>query len=373
MAFRHYIQAEGKLLRCGYTTGTCAALAAAGAAELLLTGKCPESLCIMTPKGIEVTVEPQNLRLYSDTAECGVYKDGGDDTDVTNGALIMAAVRRIDGDEILILGGEGVGTVTKPGLDQSVGASAINRVPREMIGASVQKVCKQAGYTGGMEVTISVPNGALLAKKTFNPRLGIVGGISILGTSGIVEPMSAQALVDSVKLELRQNAALGHKKIIITPGNYGADFLAARGMTQNIPNIKCSNYVGAALDEAGVLGFEQVLLVGHVGKFVKLAGGIMNTHSREADCRAEIFCAHAAICGADAALCRKLMQSVTADACIALLDEAKIRSEVMRSIMASVEDRVCRRVGGKYRVGVIMFSNEYGILGECGDTEGIWE
>lgn len=373
MAFEHYIQSGGKLLRCGYTTGTCAALAASGAASLLLTGHAPAELTLLTPKGLEVTVTPEAIKLENDTAYCGVRKDGGSDADDTNGALIMAAVRLCNTPGVSICGGEGVGTVTKPGLDQPVGASAINRVPREMIRDAVLAVCSAADYSGGAEVTIFVPDGAEIAKKTFNPRMGIEGGISILGTSGIVEPMSVQALVDSIKLELKQNAALGNKRIIITPGNYGADFLKARGMSELFPNVKCSNYIGEALDEAGVLGFEHVLLVGHVGKFVKLAGGIMNTHSRTADCRAELFCAHAAICGADGDTCRALMQSATADACLDILDKAGLLTPVINSIMSAIEDKVSHRVGGKYRVGVVMFSNVRGILGECGDTEGMWQ
>lgn len=372
MAFEHYIQSGGKLLRCGYTTGTCAALAASGAAALLLTGHAPKELTLKTPKGIDVTVPPDIIYTEGETAVCGVRKDGGSDIDATDGALILASVRLVD-KGITILGGEGVGRVTKPGLDQPVGAAAINHVPREMIIEAAEKVCKRADYHGGLEITISVPEGQAIAEKTFNPRMGIVGGISILGTSGIVEPMSVQALIESIKLELRQNAALGNKKIIITPGNYGADFLKARGMDESFPNVKCSNYIGEALDEAGVLGFEHVLLVGHVGKFVKLAGGIMNTHSREADCRAELFCAHAAICGADGDTCRAIMQSATADACIEILDRAGLKDKVLTSLMTAIDDRVGHRAAEKYKVGVIMFSNVYGILGECGDTEGMWQ
>ena len=363
MAFRHYIQTEGKLLRCGYTTGTCAALAAAGAAELLLTGKRPESLCIMTPKGIEVTVEPQNLRLYSDTAECGVYKDGGDDTDVTNGALIMAAVRRIDGDEILILGGEGVGTVTKPGLDQSVGASAITRVPREMIGASVQQVCKQVGYTGGMEVTISVPNGAQLAEKTFNPRLGIVGGISILGTTGIVEPMSEAALVETIRVELRQRRAMGKEYALLTPGNYGSDFIRQNLDVDLNTAVQVSNFLGDALDICRALGFRGALLVGHVGKLVKTAGGMMNTHSKYGDCRMEILAAHAAAAGVDAEHIREILDCAACDDAVRILRECGRDAPALARVTERALFHLSHRADGM-EIGLLMFSKEYGVLGQ---------
>ena len=195
-----------------------------------------------------------------------------------------------------------------------------------MIAAAVEEVCAAAGYAGGLSVIISVPDGASLAARTFNPRLGIVGGISILGTSGIVEPMSEQALVDTIAVEIHQARISGAERLILTPGNYGLDFLKSNGINTSgmnsgeIPVVRISNYIGDALDCAALEGFSAVLLVGHIGKLVKLAGGIMNTHSRVADCRRELFCAHAALQGADAALCRELMEAATTDACLALLE-----------------------------------------------------
>ena len=197
MAFEYYIRSGQKKLRCGYTTGTCAALAAAGAARLLLTGAPPETLRLVTPKGVAVEVEPAEWVLENGAARCAVYKDGGDDADVTTGHLVVATVTKT-ASGIAIDGGKGVGRVTKPGLDQPVGAAAINRVPRQMIAGAVQAVCEDTGYEGGLSVVISVPSGEELARRTFNPSLGIEGGISILGTSGIVEPMSAQAIVDTI-------------------------------------------------------------------------------------------------------------------------------------------------------------------------------
>ena len=166
MSFEHYIQSGRKRLRCGYTTGTCAALAAAGAAQLLLTEHIPDLLRLTTPKGLTVEVEPDICRQEGDAALCAVHKDGGDDIDVTSGLLIFARAEKSDQAGVAIDGGEGVGRVTKPGLDQPVGAAAINRVPRGMIEAAVQAVCEAAGYNGGVQVTISVPGGAEAAKKT---------------------------------------------------------------------------------------------------------------------------------------------------------------------------------------------------------------
>ena len=369
--FEHTIRSGARLLRCGYTTGSCAALAASGAARLLLSGEAPTTVRLVTPKGWPVEVPLAEAVLDGDEARCAVRKDAGDDPDVTDGCLVCAAVRRTERG-ISVDGGAGVGRVTKPGLDQPVGAAAINSVPRRMICDAARAVCEELGYGGGLEIVISVPNGGKIAKKTFNPMLGIEGGVSILGTSGVVEPMSEQALIDTVELTLRQAAALGGKRVILTPGSYGEAWVHAIGLgDRGVPVVKCSNFIGDALDAAAALGFEDVLLVGHVGKLVKLAGGVMNTHSRQADCRAEIFTAHAAVCSAPPALCRALMDSVTADACLALLEEAGLKEAVLESLLAAIQTHLDRRAAGRLRGGAVLFSNRYGGLGATAEAASI--
>ena len=363
-----YVRSGQKNLRCGWTTGTCAALAASGAARLLLTGQAPRTLSVMTPKGWIAEASPRFCTLDGGAARCGVVKDAGDDPDITNGCLVVAEVRKTDAG-ITIDGGAGVGRVTKPGLEQPVGAAAINNAPRRMIAQAVSEVRDAAGYGGGLSVTISVPDGERLAEKTFNPMLGIVGGISILGTSGVVEPMSEKALVDALAVEIRQAAAFG-KRLLLTPGNYGLDFLKRSGLDAlGVPVVRCSNFIGDALDIAALEGFQSVLIVGHIGKLVKLAGGVMNTHSRTADCRNELFCAHAAICGADTALCRALMDAATTDACLALLDAAGTRRAVMESLLSAIQRRLDRRI--PYDAGAVLFSNAYGVLGQTSAAERI--
>lgn len=364
MAFEHYIRSGAKKLRCGYTTGTCAALAAAGAARLLLGGEAPERVRLVTPKGWTVEAPLLMCAMDGGTARCAVRKDAGDDPDVTDGCLVCAAVRKT-ARGVTIDGGAGVGRVTRPGLDRAVGEAAINSVPRRMIAAAAAEVCAELGYGGGLSVEISVPGGEELAKRTFNPLLGVEGGVSILGTSGVVEPMSERALIDTTGVEIRQAAASGGTRLILTPGNYGADHLRARGLDRlGVPVVKCSNYIGEALDAAAAEGLAEVLLAGHIGKLVKLAGGIMNTHSRQADCRMELFAAHAAQCGADTALCRALMGAAAADACMALLDAAGLRGAVLESLLAAAQRHLDRRAAGKLRVGAAVFSNAYGALGE---------
>ena len=365
--FEHYIRSGQKLLRCGYTTGTCAALGAAGAARLLLTGRAPETVGLRTPKGIVVEVAPQFCRLCSETtAECAIIKDGGDDVDATTGLPVIAAVTLLPDAPrtVTIDGGAGVGRVTKPGLDQPVGAAAINHVPRQMITEALLKEAGTAGYSGGFAVVIRIEGGEDAAKRTFNPHLGVVGGLSVLGTSGIVEPMSQQALLDSLQLEIHQ-AALQSRRLILAPGNYGLDYLAAHyPELREIPIVKISNFIGEALDMAAAEQFGEVLLVGHVGKLVKLAGGIMNTHSKQADCRTELFCAHAALCGADTATCRAVMDAATTDACLDILDAAGLKTTVMASLLQAVQLHLERRAAGAFTVGAVLFSNQSGPLGQ---------
>ncbi len=370
MPFEYYLNSEGKRLRCGYTTGTCAALAAAGAASLLISGAVPASVSLMTPKGIPVETELCAPERGSGWAKAGVAKDAGDDCDVTDGLVIFACVSYSGTPGIRIEGGEGVGRVTKPGLDQPVGEAAINSVPREMIARSVAAVCEQFGCTRGLLVTLSIPGGEALAAKTFNPSLGIQGGLSILGTSGIVEPMSRQALVDTISLHLRQGRAEGKTDLILTPGNYGLEYLSAQGWDSfGVPVVRCSNFIGDALDEAGLQGYQRVLLVGHAGKLVKLAGGIFNTHSRNADARMELLCAHAALCGADSHLCSQIMDCVSCDAAREQIEGAGLWEAVSSGLMNAIDRRLKHRACGAYQVGAVVFSNHYGLWGMTKDAE----
>ena len=363
------------MLRCGYTTGTCAALAAAAATRILLTGKAPETGSLMTAKGIPVEIPVEFFGSEAGngaagevalprSAWAGARKDAGDDADVTDGMLIRADVCHAKTPSITIDGGRGVGRVTKPGLDQPVGNAAINSGPRRMITEAVRQVLEELGHEGGISVIISVPEGEAAARKTFNPKLGIEGGISILGTTGIVEPMSEQALVDTIEVELKQIAA-GSRDLILTPGNYGSDYIQGHDLDAlGIPVLKFSNFLGETLDMIVQTQIDPVLLVGHAGKLSKVAAGIMNTHSRYADGRNEIFCAHAAVCGGSTQLARELMGAATTDACIELLDREGMRDQVMGSILQAIQEKLERRAPDGCRIGALMFSNVYGLLGE---------
>lgn len=357
-----YVYVNNKKLRRGHTTGTCAAAASKAAAEALLTGRDVTAVKIHTPKGITLELPVENLRVSEDEASCAVRKDGGDDIDVTHGTLVYSTVRRSDSG-VSIDGGKGVGRVTRKGLDQPVGNAAINRVPRSMIREAVEDVMSSVGYTGGMSVVISIPEGETLAQKTFNPRLGIVGGISVLGTSGIVEPMSETALVNTIRTEMNMRAANGADVIFVVPGNYGKDF------SENLPGldpedaVKCSNFVGEMLDHACELG-KDVLLVGNLGKLVKVAGGIMNTHSRNADSRMEILAANAAVAGARMDTVLRIMDCISTDDALDVINEEGLIPEVSKLLVDKIEFHMNHRTGGSIRVGAVLFSSVYGLLGK---------
>ena len=362
-----FVYKNHKKLRYGYTTGSCAAAASKAAAAMLLSGKEISYVELHTPKGIDLRLEVLDISREDNAVSCAIQKDGGDDPDVTNGILIYAKVSREPEDEaqIIIDGGIGVGRVTKPGLEQPVGAAAINKVPRQMIRENLEAVCEQYHYHGKLSVVISIPSGVELAAKTFNPRLGIVGGISVLGTSGIVEPMSEQALIDTIRVEMRQKLANGMEYLLVVPGNYGIDFLDQYGHGLQLEDaVKCSNFVGEALDAAVEFGAKGVLLVGHIGKFVKLAGGIMNTHSHNADARMELLTVHAALLGAPVELLQKMMECVTTDDALKYLKEADLMEPVMEQIMEKMEFYVNQRAQHQLELGVITFSNVFGILGQ---------
>ena len=362
---KEFIEQDGKQLRLGYTTGSCAAAAAKAAAWMLLSGRRKESITLETPKGITLDLDIEDIKMDSDSVSCAVRKDAGDDPDVTNGALVYAKVSFSEASGVTVDGGEGVGRVTKPGLDQPVGNAALNSVPRKMIRENVGEVMTLFDHSGGLSVIISIPAGVELAKKTFNPRLGIVGGISVLGTTGIVEPMSEKALVDTIRTELNQHQALGEENVLLTPGNYGAEFIKNGLGLDPEKAVQTSNFIGDSIDLCAKLGFRRILLIGHIGKLVKLAGNMMNTHSKYGDCRMDIIAAGAGAEGADAGLISRILGCVACDEAVRLMREAdpQLEQRTLARVTQRAHENLCHRAGDM-GVEMIMFSKEYGILGE---------
>lgn len=377
----YYIVKDGKKLYYGYTTGSCAAAASKAAAFMLFGQRDLPGINLMTPKGILLELKLEEVEVTDTYASCAVRKYAGDDPDATDGILIYGKVSYADGDGIQLFGGKGVGMVTQEGLEQAVGEPAINRVPRQMIREAVQEVCDTYQYTKGIRVEISAPQGEEIAKKTFNPRLGIKGGISILGTSGIVVPMSEEALIKSIEIEMRMHRQQGEEYLLVTPGNYGEAYLKEHMNLDFSKNIKCSNYVGKTIDMAVNMEAKGILFVSHIGKFIKVAGGIMDTHSKSADCRAELIAASAIRAGADLETVKAILNSFTTDEALSILKDAEekysgekyseekypeegLYEATLKLIMEKIDFYLNHRCSGQINIGAVVFSNTHGYLGQ---------
>ena len=352
---------------------------------MLLTGERVSAVRLKTPRGPELCLDIEDVRSSPSAVSCGVRKDSGDDPDVTNHALICAEAAFSDLPGVRIDGGEGVGRVTKPGLDQPVGNAAINSTPRRMIEEAVWEAVRESGRCPdprGFDVIISVPQGRELAARTFNPKLGIVGGISILGTSGIVEPMSERALLDTIRVEISVKRREGLTVLPAAPGSYGKSFFMDRYGFSLDTAVTSSNFVCDTVQMAAEAGFAGMLFVGHIGKLVKVAGGIRNTHSQYGDHRMEILTQiardvtagrggdpHGAGSLAEEAA-EALSDCVTTDEAVRILRESGLDKEVLAEMTRRIQAVMQSWADGKMRVEVLVFSNVYG---ELGRTEGAEE
>ena len=364
----YYVIRGNKKMRFGYTTGSCAAAACKGATEILLGGKLQETVTLMTPKGILLTLELKDIQIETDKVTCAIRKDAGDDPDTTNGILVYATVEKTKEQGITLDGGIGVGRVTKAGLSQKIGEAAINPVPKSMILRAATEIAEKYDYEGGLKIIIAVPEGVEIGKKTFNPRLGIVGGISILGTSGIVEPMSEAALVQSIRVEMKQHFSQGEEYLLVTPGNYGADYLREHMDLPYEKNIKCSNYVGETIDMAIDMGVKGILFIAHIGKFVKVAAGIMNTHSHSADARMEVLASNAIRAGAPLECAKELLKASTTDEALDILNRYQMTQGTMKEVLDRIQFYLNHRSYEQILLGAVVFSNTCGYLGQTADA-----
>ncbi|MBS6712688.1 MAG: cobalamin biosynthesis protein CbiD [Ruminococcus sp.] len=364
----YYVIRGNKKMRFGYTTGSCAAAACKGATEILLGGKLQETVTLMTPKGILLTLELKDIQIETDKVTCAIRKDAGDDPDTTNGILVYATVEKTKDQGITLDGGIGVGRVTKAGLSQKIGEAAINPVPKSMILRAATETAEKYDYEGGLKIIISVPEGVEIGKKTFNPRLGIVGGISILGTSGIVEPMSEAALVQSIRVEMKQHFSQGEEYLLVTPGNYGADYLREHMDLPYEKNIKCSNYVGETIDMAIDMGVKGILFIAHIGKFVKVAAGIMNTHSHSADARMEVLASNAIRAGAPLECAKEILNASTTDEALDILNRYQMTQGTMKEVLDRIQFYLNHRSYEQILLGAVVFSNTCGYLGQTADA-----
>jgi cobalt-precorrin-5B (C1)-methyltransferase len=349
-----FVTVNGKKFRKGHTTGACAAAASKAAVCMLVTGKPLESIEIDTPSGRCLTLPVSNADIQPFSAKCSVVKDGGDDPDVTTGLHIFSEASWCDGTGVSVSAGEGIGIVTLPGLKTGIGEPAINPVPMQMIRKEVEEVLP-AGR--GVEVRLSVPGGREVAERTYNPRLGIEGGISILGTSGIVVPMSEEAWKESLGLELSMLAAKGFREAVFVFGNYGADYAVNTLKIDGSRVIRISNFLGFMLTKAEELNFSEILLIGHLGKLVKPAAGIFHTHSRVADARMEILTAYAALEGASKEVAAGIYECRTTEAAANIINNNRLYG-VYNRIVKNVSRRCCEYTYGKVKVGTVLFNED---------------
>ena len=349
---------NGKKFRKGYTTGTCAAAASKAALMALVSQNQISDVDVDTPSGNTLKLQIIDCEFSEKCARCSVVKDGGDDVDVTTGLKVFSEVRVTKEFGIDIKGGEGIGIVTLPGLRVKVGEKAINPVPMKMILYELGKILPDGL---GLEVTISVPGGEEVAKKTYNPKLGIEGGISILGTSGIVEPMSEESWKEALELELKVLASRGSKEVVFVFGNYGQDYIINNTAINRDKIVKVSNFIGFMLDKALENKFEKILLAGHIGKLIKVAAGIFHTHSKVADARAEIITAFSALEGAGIEVLEKLYALKTTEAALEIIKKYNL-FKVLDRIVLQASARCCEYTYGNIKVGTVLFDSNSNLL-----------
>ena len=344
--------------RKGYTTGSCAAAAAKGAVLMLVINAAVSSVSIETPIQVILNLPLTDHQLGSGWARCSVVKDAGDDPDITDGAKVFAKASWAEEAGIHLSAGQGIGLVTKAGLEIPVGEPAINPVPRQMI---YQAVSEGLPKGKGVNIEISVPDGERLAKKTLNPHLGIVGGISILGTSGIVEPMSEEAFKTSLVPQIKVALAQGEDSLVLTPGRRGEH----NAINLGVPSaaiVQTSNFIGYMLESCVDLGVKKVILFGYAGKLVKVAAGIFHTHSKIADARMETIIAEAALAGADREVLFQLADCVTTDAALTVLEDNNLLF-ILHRLAQKASERAERRIHGELSVGTILLSLKGQIVG----------
>ena len=398
-----FVYIDGKKYRRGYTTGSCATAVSKAAVYMLLTNEKIDTVNIDTPKGIylSIPVVSSEIKKNEDTGEiysiCSVEKDGGDDIDATNGIEIFAKATWVyedeidkseknfsfEGDGFCVFSGDGVGIITKKGLSVEPGRPAINPVPQKMIAKEVESILKASGENvlndknsldnrkKVIKITIFIPKGEEVANKTFNPRLGIVGGISIIGTSGIVEPMSDDGWKKSLSIELNMKKELGMDSIILVPGNHGESFISDR-IGGNSSVVRTSNFLGYMLMEAKRMGFKKILLAGHIGKFIKLSAGIFNTHSKVADARNEILIANLALMGASTELVRKIDSCLTTEEATDIVYENGF-GEVFDIICEKCKKRAEMHVDNEIEIEVFIFKMDKTVLGKSKNAEEMLE
>ena len=353
-------------MRGGYTTGSSATAGMKAALLLLLEEEEAQEVSVISPLEQLITVPIEKVERISEFAARGtVLKDAGDDPDVTHGTPIVTTVTVTEEEGLQFRAGLGVGTVTKPGLALPVGEPAINPGPRAMMTKVYEEfkyaLTERMGKTCGLVVEVSVPEGEKLAKKTLNETLGVVGGISIIGTTGIVKPMSEEGFKNSLVPQLRVMKETGHEVAILVPGRIGQELAKNRLGIPAEELAETSNFIGFMLEQCVRIGFKKIVIIGHLGKMIKLASGSFHTHNRMSDGRMETLAAYAAREGASKELVQAILDARTTEAAMPMLEEAGLTS-VYAYAAERAEIRSKRYIAGEAEVGIILTTLEGGIL-----------
>lgn len=392
---------EEKRLRSGFTTGACATAAARAAAVFLLRGTLPERVEVILPEGQSAVWKPE----YESEQPCQGYlrvqKDAGDDPDVTHGSWVYARVtilteveletKRQTGSgywleeypEVYLDGGIGIGIATKPGLSCPVGHYAINPVPRKMILSAVDAERDRLGFRGCLGIQIAIPSGVELAKKTFNPKLGIQGGISVLGTTGIVKPMSEEALLATIRLDIHMKTVANENVLLMAPGNYGETFLRE---AMGIPvgeAVLCSNFVADSMQMLREENVRELLFVSHIGKLIKVSAGIPNTHSKYGDRRMEEMARLTALRLGEQEkqeeqenqdLLDRILGANTTDEALEHMNQARVglAEQILTDSAESAKIHLERWAGGTLHVEVVTFSSALGITGKSSGADAMF-
>ncbi len=357
-----FVYVNGKKLKKGYTTGSCATAASVAAAHLLLNSEECEEVVVISPVDKEIRIPIVSLKRTDEkTAIAAVRKNGGDDADATHGMLIYSKVVLREDSEITIEGGEGIGRVTQEGLLVPIGQPAINPKPRKMIQDNVRKII---GDNLGADIQIFAPEGYEIAKQTMNRNLGIIGGISILGTTGIVTPMSEDSWKAAISIELEMKKKQGFERIVLSPGNYGEDFAVNKMMIDEKKIVSMSNFVGYVLKEVQRIGFKEVLMIGHLGKLIKVSAGIFSTHSKDADARAEILVANLALMGMSVPDLERISNCLTTEAAGDIISEMGYEGvyKIIADKIKYRSEKLLKFREPKVKVDVVIFSSKTGLL-----------
>lgn len=348
-----------KKMRCGFTTGSCAA-AGAKAALLAHLNNNVNEVEIFSPQGDKITIPIKNSLKTKDGGIATVTKDAGDDPDITHGIDIIVEVNILSNtNKIDIKAGQGIGIVTKPGLSVAVGEPAINPGPQKMIISAILSVL---GDKKGCEVIISIPEGEKLAKKTLNSVLGVKGGLSIIGTSGVVRPMSEEAFKNSLSPQISVAKALGYESIVLVPGKIGQDIAIKQyGLPENAV-IQTSNFIGHMLEFAVHEEIKNILLFGHLGKLVKVAAGVFHTHNRIADARMETIAAYMGALGAPQKAIKEILNCTTTEAAMPIIEYYQM-SDLYNLLAKRVSERASRYVFNDLVVGTVIVTLKGKLLG----------